>query len=64
MQNSEIDLLNDQEKIEDLRKQVGLTTEQTQDILLQLIRERREEELHLEQEPYKYCPHCGEKLSE
>ncbi len=48
MQNSEIDLLNDQEKIEDLRKQVGLTTEQTQDILLQLIRERREEELRLE----------------
>ena len=32
LQNSEIDLLNDQEKIEDLRKQVGLTTEQTQDI--------------------------------
>ena len=64
LQNSEIDLLNDQEKIEDLRKQVGLTTEQTQDILLQLIRERREEELRLEQEPYKYCPHCGEKLSE
>ncbi|CAB1213263.1 ion transporter [Acinetobacter bouvetii] len=62
LQSSEIDLLQDADKIEEIRKQVGLTSEQTRDILLQLIREQREESLKQEREKYAYCPHCGEKL--
>ena len=54
--------LADEEKIENLRKDVGLTVEQTQDILLQLIRERKEEELEQERNKYCFCPHCGHKL--
>ena len=62
LQSSEIDLLEDKDKIEMMRKEIGLTSEQTRDILLQLIREQREESLKQEREKYAYCPHCGEKL--
>ena len=54
--------MSDEEKIENLRKEVGLTVEQTQDILLQLIREGKEEELEQERNKYCFCPHCGHKL--
>ena len=62
LQVAEIDFFADEEKIENLRKEVGLTVEQTQDILLQLIRERKEEELEQERNKYCFCPHCGHKL--
>ncbi|OTG90800.1 ion transporter [Acinetobacter sp. ANC 3813] len=64
LHHSEIDLIIDQEKIEEIRKDIGLTKEQTQDILLQLMREQREEALKQEREQYEYCPHCGKKLPE
>ena len=59
---AELDLIEDKEKIENLRKEVGLSSEQTQDILLQLIHERKEEELEQEKNKYFFCPHCGHKL--
>ncbi|NNG77127.1 ion transporter [Acinetobacter terrae] len=59
---AEIDLIEDKEKIENLRKEVGLSSEQTQDILLQLMHERKEEELEQEKNKYFFCPHCGHKL--
>ncbi|AZN64059.1 ion transporter [Acinetobacter sp. ANC 4282] len=62
LDDAEIDLIEDKEKIEKLRKEVGLSTEQTQDILLQLIHERKEEELEQEKNKYFFCPHCGHKL--
>ena len=62
LQSSEIDLLRDQEKIEIIRKEVGLTSHQTRDIVFQLLREQREEALKQEREQYAYCPHCGKKL--
>ncbi|CAM3054558.1 ion transporter [Acinetobacter celticus] len=64
LQNSEIDLITDVDKIEDIRKDVGLTVEQTRDMILQLLREQREEALKQEREQYAYCPHCGKKLPE
>ncbi len=64
LQNSEIDLIADVDKIEDIRKNVGLTVEQTRDMILQLLREQREEALKQEREQYAYCPHCGKKLPE
>lgn len=60
--DKDIDLVTDQDKIEELRKHVGLTVEQTHDILLQLLREQKEQELKEEREQYCYCPHCGKKL--
>jgi voltage-gated potassium channel len=62
LQVAEIDLIADEEKIGNLRKEVGLTVEQTQDILLQLIREGKDEELEQERNKYCFCPHCGHKL--
>lgn len=59
---AELDLIEDKEKIENLRKEMGLSSEQTQDILLQLIHERKEEELEQEKNKYFFCPHCGHKL--
>ena len=64
IQHSEIDFILDKEKIEEIRKEVGLTSEQTQDIILQLIREQKEESLRQERDQYAYCPHCGKKLPE
>ncbi len=64
IQNSDIDFVLETEKIEEVRKEVGLTKEQTHDIILQLIREQKEESLRQEREQYAYCPHCGKKLPE
>lgn len=64
IQHSEIDFILDKEKIEEIRKEVGLTSEQTQDIILQLIREQKEESMKQERDQYAYCPHCGKKLPE
>lgn len=64
IQNSDIDFILEKEKIEEIRKEVGLTQEQTQDIILQLIREQKEESLKQERDQYAYCPHCGKKLPE
>lgn len=62
LQDADINLMSDDEKIERLRKEVGLTKEQTQDILLQLIHEMKEEELEKKKNQYCFCPHCGNKL--
>ena len=62
LNSSEIDLAKDEDKIETIRREVGLSTEQTRDIVLQLIRERKEEELEHEKNKYCFCPHCGHKL--
>jgi len=62
LKQSDIDLMDDDEKIEILRKEVGLTLDQTRDILLQLIREQKEEASKQERQRYAYCPHCGHKL--
>ena len=64
LQSCEIDIIDDKEKIENIRKEVGLSTEQTQDIVLQLIRERKEQALEREKNKYCFCPHCGHKLPE
>lgn len=62
LDDAEIDLIEDQEKIETLCKEVGLSTEQMQDILLELIHERKKEQLEQEKNKYFFCPHCGHKL--
>lgn len=62
LQSAEIDLIVDEEKIDDLRKEIGLTAEQTHDIVLQLLREQKEEALEQEKSNYCFCPHCGNKL--
>ncbi|MBR5556647.1 MAG: two pore domain potassium channel family protein, partial [Acinetobacter sp.] len=62
LQSAEIDLMADEEKIDDLRKEIGLTAEQTHDIVLQLLREQKEEALEQEKSNYCFCPHCGNKL--
>ncbi|AXY56953.1 ion transporter [Acinetobacter chinensis] len=64
LENCEIDIIEDEEKIENIRKDVGLSKEQTQDIVLQLIRERKEKQLEREKNKYCFCPHCGHKLPE
>lgn len=60
----DIDLIRDKDVIEELRRHVGLTQEQTQDIILQLIREQKEQEKAANKAAICYCPHCGHKLLE
>ena len=64
LQNCEIDIIGDEKKIEEIRRDVGLSTEQTKDIVLQLIRERQEHESDVAKNKYCFCPHCGHKLPE
>lgn len=58
----EVDLIKDQEKIEKIRRKVGLKKEQIHEILMQLVREQSIEQKEQDKKPYHYCPHCGEKL--
>lgn len=70
LESKGIDLITDQKMIEEIRREVGLTPEQTQDIILQLIREQREQdrtanrtaEKVANNEGHCFCPHCGNKL--
>lgn len=70
LESKGIDLITDQNMIEELRREVGLTPEQTQDIILQLIREQKEQERTANRtaekvatsEGHCFCPHCGNKL--
>ncbi|NUF64913.1 ion transporter [Acinetobacter bereziniae] len=64
LQSCEIDIIHDEEKIDNIRREVGLSIDQTRDIVLQLIRERKEEEAEREKNKYCFCPHCGHKLPE
>ncbi|MBJ9955056.1 MULTISPECIES: ion transporter [unclassified Acinetobacter] len=64
LQSCEIDIIHDEEKIDNIRREVGLSTDQTRDIVLQLIRERKEDEEEKEKNKYCFCPHCGHKLPE
>lgn len=57
-----IDLLNNQMHTEHLRKQIGLSKEQAQDIILQVLREQSLEKREQQLKDYRYCPHCGESL--
>ena len=52
----------DQAKIEEIRLQVGLTPEQTHDIVLRLIGEQQERALAEKRYQYCFCPHCGNRL--
>lgn len=58
----DMDLVHNQIKIEQMRKELRLSKEQAQDIVLQVLREqsldRREKELNKK----CFCPYCGEKL--
>lgn len=64
IESCEIDIIQDEKQIDHLRKEVGLSLEQTKDIVLQLIRERKAQELEREKNKYCFCPHCGHKLPE
>ena len=64
LESCEIDIIHDEEKIDQIRREIGLSTDQTRDIVLQLIRERKEQELEEEKNKYCFCPHCGHKLPE
>ncbi len=65
LQSSEIDLFDDQEKIESHSQRGGAHFSiKLADIVFQLLREQREEALKQEREQYAYCPHCGKKLPE
>ena len=44
LESCEIDIIHDEDKIDEIRRDVGLSAEQTRDIVLQLIRERKEQE--------------------
>ena len=64
LHTQKIDLLSDKEHIEEIRLQVGLTPEQTHDIVLKLIREQKEQALADQRYQYCFCPHCGNRLPE
>ena len=60
--NCEIDIIDDSQKIDQIRKDVGLSVDQTKEIVLQLINERKEKELLKEKSKFCFCPNCGYKL--
>lgn len=62
--NCEVDIIDDAEKIHQIRKDVGLSADQTKEIVLQLIRERKEAEEANAKNRICFCPHCGHKLPE
>ena len=64
LQAKGLDLLHDQLEIERIRKKVGLPKEQTHEIIMQLVREKLLEDQEQEKKHYRFCPHCGEKLTE
>lgn len=64
LEHADVDVLADAQKLAELRKEVGLSVEQMNDITLQLLRERQEQKLQQYSTACCYCPNCGHKLPE
>ena len=64
LMHQKIDLQADKAQIEDIRKQVGLTPEQAQDIVQKLLQEQKELALAEQRHRFCFCPHCGKRLPE
>ncbi len=61
--DEDVDLVQNQARVETIRSELGLPKEAAQDILLQVIREQRLEKRERDVEKKKnFCPHCGESL--
>lgn len=58
----DLDLVQNQLKIETIRKELGLDKEQAQDIVLQVMREQHLEKREKSLNKKCFCPHCGERL--
>ncbi|WP_131669062.1 ion transporter [Psychrobacter pygoscelis] len=58
----DLDLVRNQMKIENIRKELGLDKEQAQDIVLQVLREQSIEQREQAFIKKNFCPHCGERL--
>lgn len=58
----DMDLVQNQMKIEGMRKELGLDKEQAQDIVLQVMRELHLEKRESDLRKKNFCPHCGERL--
>lgn len=58
----EADLLHNQFRMDEMRKELGLSEPVAKDIYIEVVREqsliKREKELHRK----NFCPHCGERL--
>lgn len=62
LEHADVDVLADAHKLEELRKEVGLSVDQMNDITLQLLRERQEQKNKEHNRQYCFCPHCGHEL--
>lgn len=57
---NELDVTLDTDVIEDLRREIGLSREQTQFVIDQIIKEQQLQQKI--QTPLNFCPHCGHSL--
>ena len=60
--NENMDLMQNQLKIDALRREVGLNKSEASEIVAQVLREQEYANKVRELEKKCYCPHCGEKL--
>lgn len=60
--SEDMDLINNQFKIDKHRREVGLDRQQAEEVVKHLLREQLYENKLKEIEKRNYCPHCGEKL--
>lgn len=60
--DDKLDLVHNQKRIEKIRKELGISKEQAQDIVLQVLREQSLEQREEKINKKNFCPHCGERL--
>lgn len=57
---NEIDVIHEKITIENMRREIGLSVEQTQAVIDQILKEQDLQQQH--QQSLNFCPHCGHAL--
>ncbi|MUG32795.1 ion transporter [Psychrobacter sanguinis] len=62
LEDESMNLIKDRFKIDQTRRELGLSKDQAEEVILQLLREKEYEHKMAELDKKNYCPHCGEHL--
>lgn len=62
LEDDDMNLVRDRYKIDKIRRELGLSKDQADEVIMQLLREKEYQQKLAELDKKNFCPHCGEHL--
>ena len=62
LEDDDMNLVRDRYKIDKIRRELGLSNDQADEVIMQLLREKEYQQKLAELDKKNFCPHCGEHL--